>query len=316
MLTAWGQFVADRIVASLETKTADLGPIDCFLKLHPTPRVKSIDSFLAKSVRIGKSYASPLNDITDQVGVRFVVLLTAQIKVVCSAIESSSEWEFEISRDVDEEKRRKPNEFDYQSQHYLVRSKADLEINGFVIPKGTPCEIQVRTLLQHAFAELAHDTAYKPKTAISQELRREVAKSSALIETTDAIFTSVTQELAKADRRLSEIRSHLQSLYESSVGTKSSPEISPTEFVLDHFKDWAEVLEPSEIREFLNQQDFVSERIAECRSIDPFFEQSAVLAVYYWVSKFDSEIEREWPLDLKTLNRIFAHLGKTPDNLR
>src|SRR3546814_12228521 len=39
---------------------------------------------------------------------------------------------------------------------------------------GTPCEVQLRTLLQHAHSQLTHDTIYKPKTIASSHTKRFV----------------------------------------------------------------------------------------------------------------------------------------------
>ena len=36
--------------------------------------------------------------------------------------------------------------------------------NGHTIEKDTPCEIQIRTLEQHAYAELSHDYVYKKES--------------------------------------------------------------------------------------------------------------------------------------------------------
>ncbi|RWP54341.1 MAG: hypothetical protein EOR07_34055 [Mesorhizobium sp.] len=43
----------------------------------------------------------------------------------------------------------------------MVRSKDELTFDGETIAAGTPCEIQVRTILQHAYSQLTHDTIYK-----------------------------------------------------------------------------------------------------------------------------------------------------------
>ncbi|TOO37902.1 (p)ppGpp synthetase, partial [Vibrio parahaemolyticus] len=78
--------------------------------------------------------------------------------------------------------------------HYVVRARVDLQVKGLMIKAGTPCEIQVRTLLQHAYAELTHDAVYKAKTVVEPEVHRTVAKSMALIETTDDFFSDVNNK--------------------------------------------------------------------------------------------------------------------------
>jgi len=52
----------------------------------------------------------------------------------------------------------------------------------------TTCEVQVRTLLQRAYAELSHDTSYKPSVTLEGDVRLQIARAPALVETTDEIF--------------------------------------------------------------------------------------------------------------------------------
>ena len=70
-------------------------------------------------------------------------------------------------KDYEAEKLAKPLEFSYQSVHYVLRSKAGLLLTASRLPEGLACEVQFRTLLQHAHSELMHGTLYKPKTIAS-----------------------------------------------------------------------------------------------------------------------------------------------------
>nr|WP_249804714.1 MULTISPECIES: hypothetical protein [unclassified Bradyrhizobium] len=66
-----------------------------------------------------------------------------------------------------------PYEFRYQSVHYIVRSRGDQKLDGQNITAGTPCEVQIRTLLQHAHSELTHDTIYKPSVKGTPAIARQ-----------------------------------------------------------------------------------------------------------------------------------------------
>src|SRR3546814_10997244 len=79
---------------------------------------------------------------------------------------------------------------------------------------GTPCEVQLRTLLQHAHSQLTHDTIYKPKTIASSHTKRFVARSMALIETVDDFFVQVMIEIEKAGEPLRRAMDILASTFE------------------------------------------------------------------------------------------------------
>ena len=53
------------------------------------------------------------------------------------------------------------------------------------------CEIQIRTLLQHAFAEVSHDSTYKGPYKNDKGILRHLAKSMALMEATDDYFCNI-----------------------------------------------------------------------------------------------------------------------------
>lgn len=129
--------------------------------------------------------------MTDLVGTRFVVLLSEDIDTVCQAIESLTEFDARISKNYLDEIELNPKLFDYQSKHYEIRPKNELHIGDLKISKQICCEVQVRTLLQHAYAELVHDSVYKPVGIVPKSAERHIARSMALMETTDDLFVQL-----------------------------------------------------------------------------------------------------------------------------
>lgn len=61
--------------------------------------------------------------------------------------------------------------------------------------KTLKCEIQVRSILQHAWAEIEHDLGYKGKTAIPDQYKRNFNRLAALLETADLEFDRLKREL-------------------------------------------------------------------------------------------------------------------------
>lgn len=198
MLSAWGGFVVERIKEtvkkSIEHKQFS---VESFFKVSPCYRLKEDESLRDKAFRRGKNYIDPWNQITDKVGCRFVVLLLSDIQIVEDAIKNIDAWTFSHDRDFNVEKINDPEKFAYQSQHYVLKCKDKLELDGVTIPQGTPCEVQIRTLMQHAYSEMSHDFLYKSKFQKQNQVVRMISRCSAMIESTDELFDQAKTEICK-----------------------------------------------------------------------------------------------------------------------
>jgi ppGpp synthetase/RelA/SpoT-type nucleotidyltranferase len=79
-LEIWGNYIKKFVLESLTRLNINH---EDFLKIPPKVRVKDEQSFLEKAFhRFGKNYSNPLVEITDQVGIRFVVLLESSITIL------------------------------------------------------------------------------------------------------------------------------------------------------------------------------------------------------------------------------------------
>lgn len=214
-------------------------------------------------LRRGKSYQRPLEEITDRVGVRFIVLLLSELKLVQEVIETAELWVFEKARDFEAERLERPHHFDYQSVHYIVRPRKPFDSVGVVVPAGTPCEVQVRTLLQHAYAELAHDLTYKPSLAVDREVSRKVAKSMALMETTDEIFVQAHEKVEAASAELRRVHELAAKAYETKVGIVPARDLRLCFGLLDPFRGFLPELTEESLEAFLTENDFIADKIRE-----------------------------------------------------
>lgn len=216
MYEAWGNLVTETVLDGLQTMSL---PLDTFIKVPAKPRSKAPESLGDKAFRKGKNYKKPYEEITDKVGVRFVVLNTRAVDVVCEAIKEIPNWVVSQDRDFEEERLLRPEVFGYQSSHFIASPAQPLEFNGFQIPMDTNCEIQVRSLTQHAWAETMHDTVYKPKTLeASQDVKRKCAQAVALTESLDQIYCDVEQAMNVASMNLDKQITTLAELYKDTVG--------------------------------------------------------------------------------------------------
>lgn len=72
-LELYGKFIVDTIKSSFKEQYPNISPYEVF-KVEPKHRVKEVESLISKAFYRGKNYQDPLNDITDKVGSRFIVL--------------------------------------------------------------------------------------------------------------------------------------------------------------------------------------------------------------------------------------------------
>lgn len=309
---ALGDYVTATVSKALE---AAISPrrLDDFLKIPPKPRVKDVGSLVDKAFYRDKSYTDPYAEITDKAGVRFVVLLTSEIKTVEAAITACDDWTATKDRDYEEERKKYPTAFTYQSVHYVAVSKRNIEHIGMTVPAGTPCEIQIRTLLQHAYAELSHTWTYKPKTTVVPIVKRTVAKSMALIETTDDFFEEVVKTLGAEGKPLKDALSGLSQIYCELTGI--APDTGKSNLlVLDALQEKISGDLLDKIRGFLREKPFVLGKIAERAEYQHLFRQPVILLAYYLVYDDPGEAKDVWPLTPDELRPVFDDLGKSFDS--
>lgn len=156
-------------------------------------RLKSIDSFVGKLRRKAGAYPNPLTDMPDILGLRVITYYEEDIDDVGEILKS----EFDV---IDTESSAKidlldPDRFGYLSVHYVVRfgeNRRDLpEWRSFANRKA---EIQVRTVLQHAWAAIDHKLQYKRESEIPKALRRGLFRLSALLEVGDKEFSRLRNQ--------------------------------------------------------------------------------------------------------------------------
>ncbi len=301
---AWGHYVIEQVSARLVDKLPKVG-IDIFIRIPPKYRLKDDFSFVEKAF-YRKAYDDPYTQITDKVGTRFVVLLGTDVPVVGEAITSVETWKASKDRDPEEEANENPIQFDYKALHFVVRNIAELEAEGVTIPPGTPCEIQVKTLLQHAYSELTHDTIYKPSVTKTPQMMRAAAKSMALLESTNDYFESVVEQVEAAILPEREATALLREIYEAGVGRPAQP--SRVEgLLLDALlpeQSYAESLS-----QFLSERRYVFERVNEHASMKLLFRQPSILLVYFLAATTPANLVRKWPLTRDELTPVFTDLG-------
>lgn len=304
---AWGKFVAQKVMELIAPIVAPLSA-DIFVRIPAVPRVKADGSIITKAFYRGKDYSDPLKEITDKVGVRFVVLLDRDIATVCRAIEECGEWEASKDRDFEAERAQAPYAFTYQSVHYVVRARGEKKFGELIVSPGTPCEVQARTLLQHAHSELTHDTIYKPSVVQTPEMHRAAAKSMALIEATSDYFRELMELIERNVAPARELSTKLAALYRELVGREPDP--TRAEGLLnDAFATFAGDKPDEAIRSLFAQKPFLLDRIRERAATKLLFRQPSIMLVYVAVSMRAADAQEAWPLTFAELKPLYTDLG-------
>lgn len=256
--------------------------------------------------------------MTDLVGVRFVVLLSEEVKLVCDTIQGDASWNVSVSRDVEEEIKKNTKIFDYQSQHYEVRPQKAMVLDGETITPDMCCEVQVRTLLQHAYAEMVHDNIYKPTGLVPVKAERHVARSMALMETTDELFSQTMGYLKEANAPRVEFMRDITAVYRAKIGgqylaadDKSAP------VLIDEFRELLGEGLASDISALLERKKYIPLKITSRATSVPLFNQAAVLFVYWLALNHDTDdLMKRWPLPgyLSSLETILSDLDRRPSH--
>jgi ppGpp synthetase/RelA/SpoT-type nucleotidyltranferase len=160
-------------------------------------RAKEVSSFAGKWVRKYEKYPDPIHDMNDLCGARVIVQTLEQVKAVCLFIELN----FEILDKDDKGLLLGESAFGYRDIHYLVRVNAErAELIGFEPEEwnaigNRTAEVQVRTWVQHAWADTLHDRIYKAPLRLSGENKRTGALLAAIMEDGDRAFDRLAREL-------------------------------------------------------------------------------------------------------------------------
>ena len=189
----------DRFVA-LVTTLLDDGGINY---LSVTGRAKSVASFAAKADRTvdgTRLYADPLEEITDQIGVRVITYLRSDVAAVADVL--GDQLRVLDDRDLGQETASE-GRFGYASRHLLVAldTAAGVAPADDALPERR-AQVQVRTVLQHAWAEFEHAIRYKGTIPAEDvpDLDRRFTLAAGLLELADREFSLISDRLQASVR--------------------------------------------------------------------------------------------------------------------
>ena len=194
----------DALVVQMTTLLDDAG----VNYLSITGRTKSVASFAVKADRdVGGRpfYADPLEEITDQIGIRVITYLHREVSTVADLLRD--QLNVLDDRDLGQETASE-GRFGYASRHLIVEFEAGQpDRPASTVLRNRRAQVQVRTVLQHAWAEFEHAIRYKgtiPDEHAS-DLDRRFTLAAGLLELADREFSLIHERIqATAAERLPE----------------------------------------------------------------------------------------------------------------
>lgn len=160
--------------------------------LAVTGRTKNTQSSIDKVKR--KGYKDPSVQLTDLSGIRIILYFESDVAKACQLIEEAFnvDWGNSLNKDA----LLSTDQIGYRSSHYVC----DLGEQRAALPEFAGLsklkfEFQVRTVLQHAWAELAHDRNYKFSGKLPREIERQLFLYAGMLEIADKGFNELSTKI-------------------------------------------------------------------------------------------------------------------------
>ena len=163
-------------------------------------RGKSVASFAEKTNKAADGvllYVDPLRDITDQIGVRVITYVTSDVAAVAELV--ADQLRVVADKDLGRETASE-GRYGYTSRHLQVALDpawvGDVPTDAVRVQSA---QIQIRTVLQHAWAEFEHDIRYKGTIpdVLAPDLNRRFTLAAGLLELADREFEVIREQLRR-----------------------------------------------------------------------------------------------------------------------
>lgn len=161
--------------------------------LYQSIQTRAKDPYSVEKKIMQKNYTHPYDKITDLVGARIVVYYEEDISVVEKVIREY--FQVNDSRSIDKRKSLSPREFGYTARHFVAQKKKQKLITPeYEDLKHIWFEIQVCTVLGHAWAEIEHQIVYNATTDYPNHVERRFGAIAGTLELLDREFSRLRKE--------------------------------------------------------------------------------------------------------------------------
>jgi putative GTP pyrophosphokinase len=152
-------------------------------KVHSVPgHVKERTSVLNKIA--DRQYLDPANEMTDLVGLRIITLFESDLRKADASIRRAFDV-VSMENKIDE---ANADTFGYMSVHYICTLKTEHQGPRYRNLHGFKFEVQSRTILMDAWANVSHYLAYKGKNSIPADKQRAFYALAGLFYVADKQF--------------------------------------------------------------------------------------------------------------------------------
>lgn len=167
-------------------------------------RVKSFESYFEKILRLRTSGASRLA-ITDVIGFRIICPFLSDLDTIRRLIQKH----FPVVETETKGAEHSFREFGYSSIHLMIDLKKDIKTRP-VFATRRVAEVQLRTILQDAWAEVEHELVYKSEdTLLGEPIKRKLASLNAALTLSDIIFQEIREYQREVQQRESRRKASL-----------------------------------------------------------------------------------------------------------
>ncbi len=191
----------DNFSSKMNILLKELVEQECISYHSIVSRVKEKNS-LDKKIENKDKYEN-LNEVTDIVGCRIITYFEDDVEKIVDLIEK--EFTIDKENSIDKKKILDPEKFGYLSYHIVCTINAQrgklIEYQNY---KEIKFEIQIRTILQHAWAEIEHDIGYKTEVQVPSDFRRKFSRLAGMLEMVDDEFTRLKHDIKGYVQNISE----------------------------------------------------------------------------------------------------------------
>lgn len=166
-----------------------------------TARAKSPDSVRAK-IRY-KRYDDPEAQMTDLLGVRVITTYEHGVGEAVDAIRDS--FRIDEPNSIDKTSKLDQDRFGYRGVHLVAKIRTGSVGASRRILEAHSIEIQVRSVVEHAWAEIDHELRYKSGIEFPPELDRRFNAVAGTLEMVDREFSAIVTELISGVDRISNL---------------------------------------------------------------------------------------------------------------
>lgn len=177
-------------------------------------RIKSEDA-LKKKITYKNKYRE-INEITDVVACRIITLFEDDVDRIYESIKDN----FDIIEYNDKRKKNYDDriDFGYNSLHLLIKFNDErCQFIEYAPYKDIVFELQIRTTLQHSWAEIEHGLGYKSQYEIPKDIRRRLTRLSAALELLDEEFVQIAKDVDEYNKGIV----HIEKILKTDINANS-----------------------------------------------------------------------------------------------